>query len=415
MKKLEFKKIFYNDQALKLFALVAAVLLWFIVVSNVSPDYTRTVSGVDISVNQKSGVLAEQKLHVIDQSSKTVSIEVSGPRYLIGKLTASDFTAKPYLEPVSGTGKYTLGINADFNYHDARMRIVRVKSSSVDFTFDTYSTRTLPVTVKLQSQKVADGYVAESPQAAPDSVTVTGPTSIVTKIAQAAVTVGIDGSATKTQQTQGSLQYYGSDGKEIVSSYLTVDQKNIKVTVPVAQVKENIPLKVTVANMPSGIDQSIVQCTVSPLNIRIAGDESVLSGISEIDLGTIDFMNLDLTNRFTMNVTLPDGVFSPDKVKTAAVNILLSGITSKTLSAGNFSLANVPSGYRAEILTPSVDNIKVFGPSSAIGTLTSLTGTIDLSQSFKGTGRYTVPASIQLPSQACWTASACPVEIRVKR
>lgn len=397
------KKLLYNDNFMKIISLALAVLFWFIVVINVSPDYRRTVLGVPININENTSMLTSFGLHVVDNSDDRVSVEVAGPRNVIGKLGTGDFNITPNLGDVSKSGKYNIELTASLKSPDSRIRITKVNPSYITVHFDTQAAKVLQVEVKVKNFKLPDGYLMQTPQANPSQVTISGPTSELALVQKAVANVNIRDGSTKTTAVNGDITLLGANDKELNLNHITLSSKKVNVTVPILKTA-NVPLKPTFSNVPTGFDMSNIACTVSPSVLSIAGSTEKISTISQITLANIDFRKLDITTSMSFDIPNIDGVMNVDNISSANVSIQLKNTASRTMSTNNISIINVPSGYKVVSRTKRINNIKLFGPASEISGVNTITAVIDMSGALSGTGQYEMPVSFSVPGESgYWT------------
>ncbi len=399
IEKLKFSKnIIYNNNFLKIISLLAAILFWFIVVINVSPDYKRTITGVPVTVNENATSLSSVGLHVVDKSVSAVSVTVTGPRYIIGRLNPDDFTVSPNLSDIAKTGTYNLELGASLNLPDNRIRITNISTNYLSIHFDTVMTKTLPITVKVQDDKVPDGYLMQTATANPANITVKGPTTEISKVNQAVVNINISGNTTKTTSDKCSVELLDASGKKLNIDHMQLSCQNTQVTVPILK-EESLPLVVGFTNVPEGFNTTNITFSIDPKTLTVAGEESQIDAISQISLGDIDFSILDITS--TQQINIPDlaGLMNVGNVSSANVTVTLNNTASATLNTKTFSVINVPTGYTVTVKTKQINGIKLLGPASDISSVKSVTAVIDMSKMQSGTGQYQMPVSFEVPGK----------------
>jgi YbbR domain-containing protein len=399
MKKFSLRKILYNDQRLKLFAIIAAFLFWFIIVSYISPDYTVNVNNVPITVEISDLSLSSLKLSVIQKSQKNVSLEVSGPRYLIGKLSAKDFIVRPRFTQVTSSGKVNVDLTADFVNPDARLRIKKISPSYVNIYIDRTVTKTIPVEVVVQSSKIADGYIMQNAVVDPKTINVTGPEQEMANVSKAIATVKIRDNASEIVTTNTDVVVYNSNNKPTDITFMKLNISKANVIVPILLAK-SIPLSVSYKNLPAGFDPNNISSTITPSNVRIAGTTDVISAITKINLSEIDFLTLDITNTLKFDLPLPAGTSDIDNAGSASVNITLNNMAVKAFSTKKITAVNVPSGLSVIIKTKQLNNIQLYGSAADIASITNLEAIADMSKVQNGVGQYQVPVTISVPDKS---------------
>lgn len=406
-------RLMHNVLFLRIFSVATAFVLWLIVVNSISPNYTRTVSGIPVTIDTKSGFLADAGLGLVENLTQKVSINVSGPRTIIGKLDASDFTVTPDTTPVTKSGNYSLQLNAALKTPDNQVRIRTVSPNQIQMRFDTVSSKALPVTVSVQNSKVADGYVMETTTASPKEVVISGPSAEVGQVAEVRAEVSMGDGVNTTYKTKVQLKLVNASGNTLNLDHIKLSSNSVSVTVPVFK-SSSPPLKVTFSNIPSGFDTKNLQYTVTPSNLHVAGATKEINALAQIDLGTIDFHTLSLTNQITMPITLTGTLQNLDNIASATVNINLLDTVNQAVDTQNIQVLNTPAGYRVQLRTRQIDDIQLFGPASQVTTPPSLSATINMTTALNGTGQYVVPVSINTPS-GFWTTGNYTAVIQVSK
>ena len=419
------KNVFYHNTFVLAFSFVVAVVVWFIMSAN-SASRNVVIHDVPIQV-QISSAAQEEGLQIFNMSYNTADVEVSGNNLLTSRLTADDFEVSVTLNPTSTKvagntlQKMTLQVRAVKTNSMGSYEIASVSPEEVTVEYDRSREVTFPIENHIQYSS-ADGYYAGTPVLSADNVTISGPESAVNRISHVAVSYNVENALRQDASFTCPIRLYDQNNQEITDTsgmYLTMNVDTIDVTIPVTPVK-TVSLTASTLHQPEGFSQDRIQ--ISPSEITIAGTSDVLSGISEIQLDTIiDFAQLDVdgTNVFTSDITLPSGVRNisavGDAVSQATVTINLNGYeeASVTASAANTQLVNAPTG--AQLSTSSLP-VSVVGPEAQV---TRLTGSevsvqVDLSNFQDRTGTVEVPATVTLTGAAadsCWVVGEYTVSV----
>ncbi len=130
----------------------------------------------------------------------------------------------------------------------------------------------------------------------------------------------------------------------------------------------------------------------------VAASPDIIDNQDEIVIGPIDFRNIDIGQEFTLEVSLPAGFTNMENVTSVTVTFPTAGFTSRTytIPRSNIVLENIPSGFSAEVVPQSLNNVKIVGEASVMEDLTAddLVVTVDLSQVTQERGQYTVSARV---------------------
>ena len=165
MKKTSVMRKLYNSRFFWLIiALLASLSLWIYVISQETEEYKQTFRGVQVELVGKDILLNSRNMVITDLSTSTVTVEVSGPRRIVGtwssddlvaqvdvsKLTQSAFTSLQY------TIKYPDGVDTSS---------VKTKSKTpetVNFMVSAQTSKVIPVSGSFEGS-VAEGFTAEPP------------------------------------------------------------------------------------------------------------------------------------------------------------------------------------------------------------------------------------------------------------
>lgn len=87
------KKMLTNNLTLKLLSVVAAIMLW-LVVMNIDDPYTyRDFSPVQVTMLNENVVTDQGKVYKIEDGSDVISLRVWGKKSILRDLNIEDFTA----------------------------------------------------------------------------------------------------------------------------------------------------------------------------------------------------------------------------------------------------------------------------------------------------------------------------------
>ena len=173
-KNINLKKLFDNDQFVRILSLVVAVFLWMFTVNAVDSDSTLTVHNVPVEVNVEESALGSMGLDTINGRDYKANVTIRGERNVIGGVEPEDIQVYAVLSNLSGPGNYDIRLEAR-DRNGMGFTIKSVEPNTVKMQFDRLVTKKLPVQVELTGVSIPDGYLLESESVNPREVTVTGP------------------------------------------------------------------------------------------------------------------------------------------------------------------------------------------------------------------------------------------------
>ena len=154
-------------------AVFLVVLAWMAVTIVVKPDTTRTIANVPVDYTYESAAYTSRGLSIINAPEKTVTLKLSGDGYTIGGMTAADFVVYPDWSSVRDSGEKTLRLRV--RAISGGVNNVNVSIEGTDNTvaveFDVVEKKTLPVQIKTNYLRVADGYILYDTAVSKETVT----------------------------------------------------------------------------------------------------------------------------------------------------------------------------------------------------------------------------------------------------
>lgn len=398
MKK-NFNTIFNSKPFYIIFSIIASIALWSYVTYVENPDIAVTVSGIQVELNGKDA-LAENGLIVTNVNANTVSMRFSGSRKIVTKLDNTNVTVSVDLSSIvssastsNGTGVFQLSykINYPTTINSSSITASDASYDYITITVEKVEEKSIPVKGTYTGD-VAEGYQADTMEFDPDTITVSGPESVVDQVAYAWVNVERD-NLSETLQEEMNVVLMDADGKEIKSDYLTLSQSAVLVTLPIVTVKD-VALTVTFIDGNS-VTAADVSYTVSPETITISGDPEVMKDLNQINLGTIDLKDFAQSTTKTFSIPIPNNVTNVTGKTTATVTVNINGLDTTKLTATNIQVKNVPTGYTADIVTASMD-VTIRGTTDAISQVTASNIRIvaDLSEIGNSIGTFSVEAVV---------------------
>lgn len=391
MEKNEQKKSILSSKLFTaLLAVIVAFGLWMYVVTVVGPEYKDTFRDVPVSFVGGSA-LEEKGLMLIPDGTPTVTLELSGNRSGLNKLSPANITVTVDLSKIEMAGKHSLNYNVSFPMNVAQESITVQNGSPAGITVEIVdrATRDIPVYVETVGTMAAE-YIKEKPQVELETIRISGPKSVVEKISGAWIQVELT-EETKTTITGEYTYTLCDDNREPVDAkYIQVagqEAQTITVTIPIKRVKE-IPLVLNV--IPGGgATEANTTIVIDPAIIQISGSEAALEGLDKLELGTIDLGSISAEEVKTFPIVLPEGITNESGVAEATVTISFPDLVTETFLIGTVKTVNVPMGLSVTVKTQLIA-VTVRGTKAEIEKLTAenISVTVDCTGAEVGSQRF---------------------------
>lgn len=408
-------KLLSNNKVLLILSLMVALLIWVMVVINVSPAVTRVVQGVKVNID--TTVPSQFGLETFGETEFTVDVTVKGKKYLISPsaLSADDIVVTAQTTNVDSAGKRTLQLKAESASGSNDYTISSISQKTVEVFFDTAKTVEMiiePDVVTAKSGLVKDGFTTGEINLSETSVTVTGPSTEVNKIEKVVARLKLDAPLTGNKSADAELIALDDAGKDSFD-YLVLSTDSVVLTIPVLQVKK-AETSVTFKNAPDAY-------VLAPLSYKInPSSESFKISVDDYDkttscsVGTVDFRQLSPTNHvFTFSaddLNLADD----SKTKDFVVNVDVSGLSQEYFTVPS-TRVKVNSDTKKQYSVSGLNkSVVVVGTDKDLESITvdMITVEVDLSDVDMREGQtVTVPAAVSLNSTNCWIYGNYSVEI----
>lgn len=272
--------------------------IWLYVLSLESENYEYTFTNIAV---QLEGIndLKGHDLSIISGYDTEVSVTVSGSRREILKYTSEDVFAHVDISNISEADRYSLDVMIDL---PDNMKLVSTEPSKINVMVDETTTTTLDLKVNLLYNVAADLTIHE-PEPNFESVTVTGPKSILDTIVGAHINCNL-GSVTTSVNVNAPIVLVDADNNEIVNPYIKTDVSEVMVKVPVTMERE-LPMEAVFTATDIDRYEYLVSLSVneSVHTLKVSGDPHIVSKMTsvKIDIG-------DITNASGGTVTLESSV-----------------------------------------------------------------------------------------------------------
>jgi YbbR domain-containing protein len=372
-----------------LLSLVAAAMVWASAVSAADPIQQQPFSEpIPIEV---TGLPAE--LVVLGEIPGEGTVVVRAPESVWARLTPGSIHLEADLTGL-GAGEHAVELTPRVDFGPAR--ITSVDPETITVTLEPLASRVVPVQVRTLGTP-AVGYRVETPNAVPDEVTVSGPTSAVARVAQALAEVSLGGLRQEVDQT---IQLLPVDPSGQSVRGVRVEPAEVQVRARVVQLGgyRDVAVKVIIEGQVEP-GYWVTRITVSPPVITVYSSDAesvvLLPGFVETEPLVLTGASSDLSRRLALN--LPSGV-APVGEQTVLVEVGVAAIESSLTVTRELEVQGLGPGLYA---SPSPDTVSVIlsGPLPVLERLTLSDVRVVLNLRELGVGSHQVtPEVVVLPS-----------------
>ena len=367
-----------------------AIILWSYVAGDQNPTITRTIRNVPVDIQNES-VLKNRNLIRMDTSIQEVNVKIEGRRSDVAAFKPYDIKAVADISAVTNSGKHQLLVK--ITNVPSNIRIVDISPKYIEVTIEDIVSNQLPIELKLQGEP-KEGHRALDADIVPSDVIVTGPRSLVSKAASAAVQLDITNAATDITRSL-PIVIYDERGKEIIPEGLSLSSSFAKVSQKIKAVK-TVPIKVNTSNkLPDGL--SIVSISAEPSDIIIAGADDDIAQVNAIDTEPIDLSKIQANSTVKAQLVLPEGIELVDQVPIMVSINVAEKNAQKEVKVTEVVIENLPSGLAVSD-KPSGLSLLVSGPYTAVNALKASDIKVILNAAGMSRGQHSVVPTVVLPN-----------------
>jgi len=288
--------------------LIIAFLVWVYVMIDIDPVDTRELTSVQVKITN-IGELNNHNLILSPNQKLEAGVKLKGRRSIIARKIKEGVILQTTIE------------NAKIGENVTK---ISVNSENPEITYTiTPSTLNLNIEDNIsKSEKIqvysvgqlAENTVIDSLKLSKDTVTISGPKSLIDKIVRVEAQIDLENSK-ETLSKWVKLKFLDINGNEI--SGVFSDFSDILVTVSVKKEK-SVPIYADILNDKPNFNMSLLNLTVSPQEIKISGNLVDLEKIEKIYTKPISLTKLLQDNSIKVEPNLPENIQS--NVKTITIS-----------------------------------------------------------------------------------------------
>ena len=351
----QIKAFFTHNLAMKIVAVVFAVLLWGYVITDQKPLRSTVVSNVPTSFEGEAELLAQSlcvrgnRAEILENVNVTVRTQITNSAYL----KASSISATINLRNISEARTYKLPISASMS---SALGVQTVSPGTVEVEIDNLVTKTIPVTTTYTGE-VPVGYWADMDNATTTArIDIQGPKTDVSRVVRAVCEVPLEDQTSTIYRTFDVI-LYDAEGNAVPSDFLIGTLPTSTVRVPIYPAKT---VSIDVLDSLIGTDNLaanhvLYSAVATPGEVRIVGSQAAVAQVESLSLEPISVSGLDDPATITAELILPEGVsLSDEETITVHIDVRESTI-SQTFEQVPIQIQGLGKGFAATLSLNTAD------------------------------------------------------------
>ncbi|OUZ06927.1 CdaR family protein [Bacillus pumilus] len=408
-------KILNNRWAVKLLALVFALLLYGAVNSAQAPTPKKIgesffpTSTTDEATLTDIPVKAyyDDEKYVVTGVPQTVNVTIKGSTSAVKTARQTkNFEIYADMQNLS-TGTHKVELKA----RDVSKGLtLSINPSVTTVTIQEKTTAEFPVETEFYNQnKIKDGYSPEQPIVNPKKVTVTGSKDVIDKISVIKAFVNLE-DVDQQIEKEAKLTVYDSSGNELP---VELSPSVVNITVPISSPSKKVPFKIErTGSLPDGISISSIE--TSPSEVTVYGSQKVLGSLDFIDGVKLDLSKIKDDTEIDADIPIPDGVkkVSPETVK---IKVKVATAQEKKIDNVPISIVGLSKDLTSDFVSPSSGRLTLTakGSKSAIDKLKASDVEAYINVGDLNEGTHEVTVQVNGPQNVTWTLSRSKVKVKL--
>ena len=368
-------------------SLLASLAIWVYVTSVETDESKTTFRGVKVELVGEDILRDSKNLVVTDMDTSTVTVEVVGPRRIIGSLSSDQLVAQVDVSKLSRAAytsqQYTI-VYPD-GTDTSKLSENRRTPETINFMVSAQTSKSIQVRGSFDGS-LAEGYTAEMPVFEPSTITITGSEAYLKDVEYAWVTFSKE-NVDSTYSVETGFTLMDANNEPCSTTGISFSTDVVTATLPLLTLKE-VNLDVNIIE-GAGATKANTKITIDPVSVTLAGDSALLAGMNKIILATIDLTDFSSTFTETYTIPIDNELKNTTGVTKATVTVEIVGLETKTFRVTNFSCINATEGYEADIITESKE-ITLRGTPEALAQIKAenIRAVADLTDYKESTGTY---------------------------
>jgi len=425
--KLSIGSLFERKRNLLIISIVAAFVVWVWVAMITETEIPHPMHGVPVFINENAQILADRSLSMVADDGDFVTVNLRGPRTVLGSLGTDDIVVNARLDRVTDPGIHRLPLEIDPNSPIWRMQdvsLVSIEPSTVEVRFDNIAQRTFNINSAVRGLSTAANYVIDTETITPSTLRISGPLADIERIDSVAVGVEITEPLSRTFAATLPITLLDAHGEDITDE---IDIRHVQLEHTEATLVIGVNRTVTVPIVvrfvsPPGFPIFDLEhmMELSYEEITLAGPVDTAGNLWELTVGYISVSQLTPQNNiFLFDVELPSGAFR----NISDIDTIVASFDTENWDTASFNIAlssdnlhNPPFQYNVTLLSTSLSNVVLVGEADVLETLTSndIVATINLADRELHPGQFNYPVTITVPARGLvWAVGEYSAVIQV--
>lgn len=393
------KKKLMSNWGLKLISIVFAMILWLVVVNVDDPVTTKKFKDIPVKIlNEELLSEAGEVYEVLDNSDK-VTITVKAKRSVVEALRVEDFRATAdFAERIA---ENSIPITVSPNKYASEIVDIYLQNNTVKINVEKKAHKEIPVEIE-QTGKTAEGYAVGKVEVSPETVSIAGPYSVISKVSKVVVPLDVKGASEDLMLVQKGK--FCDDRRNVIKdSRIEGDIDSITVSVHMLHTK-SVDLNLSTEGEPAA-DYRCQDIQYTPTTITIAGEQQDLEQINTLQIPSyelnIEGATQNIEKEIDVTQYLPENlIICNEEERKIHVTLVISQLDGRefNIPISEVDVLNTPSGMDTILDFSRTVNVIVKGTTEDLSKLSRSDIKVSIDLKGKAIGTYNLQADVIVPA-----------------
>lgn len=347
------KTLFTKNLGLKIISVLAAFVLWLVVINVDDPIISKSYTGVPVEILNEETLSEQGKCYEVLGDSATINVVVTAHRSVLDGMSRDYIKATADLKQL--TTLDTVPIEVRSTRFSDRIDSVTTRNSSVKLKIENLIKKEVTVAIGYEGEP-AEGYILSGVENPLASVVVSGPESVVSQVSRVMASADITGVSRDLTVTE-PLYPYNPDGEIVEDDRVTLSRTVTEIKYIIYATK-TIPISSGYSGTPAAGYGTTGSVITEPSSVVIAGKGENFDDMDVVyispDSVSVDGASSDVETTVNISDYLPTGVVFADPELEPDVNVTI-GIAQNQrkvidVPLSNVTVDNIPEGYTVSIV-----------------------------------------------------------------
>ncbi len=397
-----------DNWGLKIIAVLFSIVLWLIAI-NINDPVTQDSYNVTVQLQNLNTLTSAGKYVEVLDGTDSIRVTVRGSRTVLSSFTEKNIVATADVAKMNSGNQVPIELST--TRITDKIESLRSDKQYVQLAVENISKQQIPINVKVQNEP-GEGYIFGSASTTQNVVIISGPESVISQVAYAAVEINVDG-ATSDVNISLPIHLYDSEDELIDSSKVTMSMNEVYTTASVLLTKELPVICGVTGTLPDGYAMTgDIDCI--PETVTVAGRSSQVKNLTSLEItNAVDITGRDADVMTSIDIRdhIPDGVTLVGGNEAANVDVIVHIEKETTrefkVDYDRIHTTAVPEGL--DIATDEEEDqltIELQGLKSALDQVdeNTIVGIVDVDKYMKAekieelnTGNYIMPVTFTIP------------------